>query len=119
MVGIDIVDVARIADAIANNGDRFLNKVFTEEEIRYVQRKKGANESFAGRFAAKEAFMKALGGKPAFKEILVSEAKGRPFILYRGQRYDGVSISHEKAYAVAMVVIEPPCRRLSNAEEDK
>jgi holo-[acyl-carrier protein] synthase len=118
MVGIDIVEVARIARAVKTYGNRFLNKVFSEEEIRYVEGKKGAHESLAGRFAAKEAFIKALGGAPTFKEIQVSEVKGKPFILYRGRRYDGVSISHEKAYAVAMVVIESPIRKLSNAEEE-
>ncbi len=97
MVGIDIVEVARIAKAVERHGDRFLNKVFTEEEIEYVEGKKGAHQSLAGRFAAKEAFIKALGVKPDWKEIQVSEVKGKPFILYRGERYGGVSISHEKA----------------------
>jgi holo-[acyl-carrier protein] synthase len=105
MVGIDIVEVARIARAVENHGDRFLTRVFTGEEIRYVEGKKGAHQSLAGRFAAKEAFMKALGGKLEWKEIQVSEVNGKPFILWRGERYEGVSISHEKAYAVAVVVI--------------
>ncbi|MBA4417945.1 MAG: holo-[acyl-carrier-protein] synthase [Syntrophus sp. (in: bacteria)] len=105
MIGIDIVDVSRIARAVETYGERFLTKVFTDEEIRYVEGKKGAYQSLAGRFAAKEAFMKALGRPLSWREIEVSEIKGRPFILFHGQRYEGVSISHEKAYAVSVVMI--------------
>ena len=59
--GIDIAEVPRIADAIARYGDRFLNKIYTEGEIRYCQSKANKAERFAARFAAKEAAMKALG----------------------------------------------------------
>lgn len=104
-VGVDIVEVARIDAAVDRFGERFLSRVFTGEEIRYAKGKKNFCQTLAGRFAAKEAFMKAFGQGLAWKEINVSEGGGKPFILFRGARYDGISISHEKAYAVAVVII--------------
>ena len=106
MIGVDIVDISRIVDVVEKYGDRFLDKVFTEEEITYVKKGKRINESLAGRFAAKEAFMKAYGKKLAWKEINVLQVEGRPFIQYHGVRYEGVSISHERAYAVSVVIIQ-------------
>jgi phosphopantetheine--protein transferase-like protein len=105
VVGIDIVDIARIADMMERYGGRFLNKVFTDEEIRYAQGKKRIQESLAGRFAAKEAFMKAMGKRLSWKEIEVSQIDARPYICYKNDLYHGVSISHERAYAVSVVVI--------------
>jgi holo-[acyl-carrier protein] synthase len=105
MIGIDIVEVSRIEGAVDRFGDRFLNRVFTEDELGYVKGKKNMYQSLAGRFAAKEAFMKALGRGLPWREIGVSETGGRPFIIYRGERYEGISISHEKAYAVSVVMI--------------
>jgi holo-[acyl-carrier-protein] synthase len=105
MVGVDIVDVSRIGEIIRKYEDKFLEKVFTEEEIAYVKKGRRVNESFAGRFAAKEAFMKAHGRKLPWREINVLQDRGRPFIRYHGQDYDGVSISHERTYAVSVVVI--------------
>jgi holo-[acyl-carrier protein] synthase len=104
-VGVDIVDVGRIGKAVGRFGDRFLNRVFTDEEIRYAREKKNVTQTLAGRFAAKEAFMKAFGEGLVWKEINVSQTGGKPFIVFRGERYDGISISHEKAYAVSVVII--------------
>ena len=59
--GIDATEIARIGDAIDRYGDRFVHRVFTEEEIAYCRRRRDAVSSFAARFAAKEAAMKALG----------------------------------------------------------
>lgn len=106
MVGIDIVDIARIGNMLERYGERFLNKVFTDEEIRYAQGKRRVRESLAGRFAAKEAFMKAMGRRLSWKEIEISQVDGRPHICYKETLYKGVSISHERAYAVSMVVID-------------
>lgn len=105
MVGIDIVDVSRIVDVVNRYGDRFLEKVFAEEEIEYVKSMKRMHESLAGRFAAKEAFMKAFGRKLAWKDIKVLQTKGKPFIHFHGKNYRGVSISHERAYAVSVVIL--------------
>jgi holo-[acyl-carrier protein] synthase len=106
MIGIDIVEVARIGRLRQAYGDKFLRRVFTEDEVRYASSKKRADESFAGRFAAKEAFMKACGRRLPWRQIEVrSGVRGRPFILFAGARFD-VSISHERAYAVSAVVVE-------------
>ncbi len=105
MVGIDIVDISRIADIVKKHGNRFLDKVFTEEELAYARQRKMADESLAGRFAAKEAFMKALGRRLTWKDINVLQRDGRPYIEFHGKRYDGISISHERLYAVSVVVI--------------
>ena len=60
-LGIDATEIARVAAAIERYGERFLSRVFTEGEIAYCRRKRTAASSFAARFAAKEAAMKALG----------------------------------------------------------
>jgi holo-[acyl-carrier protein] synthase len=113
MVGIDIIEVARIGRLRAAHGARFLTKVFTDGEIRYAAAKKRTDESLAGRFAAKEAFMKAWGRRLPWTQIDVCTGnRGRPFILFHGERYDGVSISHERAFAVAMVAFEKEDRSL-------
>lgn len=106
MIGIDIVDVSRIARLRERYGDKFLEKVFTAEEQCFAAAKRRSDESLAVRFAAKEAFMKAQGRRLPWKEIEVrSGERGRPFILFQGDRFDGVSLSHERAYAVAVVTI--------------
>ena len=106
MVGIDIIEVSRIGRLKGLYRDRFLEKVFTEGEIRYAGAKKRADETFAGRFAAKEAFMKAWGQRLPWRQIEICSGKeSKPFILFRGTRYDGISISHERAFAVCVVCI--------------
>ena len=60
-LGIDATEIARVAASIERFGDRFLAKVFTDGEIAYCRRRRDAASSFAARFAAKEATMKALG----------------------------------------------------------
>lgn len=106
MVGIDIVDIARIGGILERHGERFLEKVFAPSEIAYARSKKRLEETLAGRFAAKEAFMKAHGKRLIWREIEVCSDAGRPFIIYHGTHYDGVSISHERSYAVSIVVCE-------------
>src|ERR1700712_1898195 len=60
-LGTDLTEIARIERSIARFGDRFLERVYTPAEIAYCRRKKASGESFAARFAAKEAGAKALG----------------------------------------------------------
>ncbi len=105
MIGIDLVDVSRVAAMAERHGEHFLRKVFTDSEIAYARGKKRASETLAGRFAAKEAFMKARGRRLPWREIEVRSSGGRPVIHWQGGCYDGVSISHERAYAVAVVSI--------------
>ena len=104
MIGIDIIDVSRIEALERRHGEHFLRRVFTDWEIAYAQRKRRSSETFAGRFAAKEAFMKAFGRRLPWREVeVLSGEGGKPLICYKGECYQGVSISHEKAYAVAAV----------------
>lgn len=117
--GIDIVEVVRIKKAIQKS-EHFKQFVFAPLEIAYCEAKGNSFESFAGRFAAKEAFFKALGtgwhDNTAFNEVVVSnDALGKPFIKLIGETekiLEGrqakihLSISHTKDYATAMVIIE-------------
>ena len=116
-LGTDIVEIARMKAALARNGEHFMDRVFTAAE----QREAGARLSyFAGRWAAKEAAAKALGcgfgSGCAFTDIeVLNDELGAPHltcIAPAAQTFNGgrlrflVSISHEKAYAVATVMIE-------------
>jgi holo-[acyl-carrier protein] synthase len=60
-LGLDATDISRISDTIERYGDRFLRRIFTDGEIAYCTRRRVPAIHFAGRFAAKEAAMKALG----------------------------------------------------------
>ena len=105
MVGIDIVDVSRMEGIVKRFGDRFLHRVFTGQELEYAGKKVRIQETLSGRFAAKEAFMKAIGESAGWKEIEVLQQGGKPYIVFRGKDYREVSISHERRFAVAVVVI--------------
>jgi holo-[acyl-carrier protein] synthase len=106
MVGIDIVEVARIERLKNLYGDAFLAKIFTGQEAAYAGGRRRWAESLAGRFAAKEAFMKAWGRRLPWKGIEVCPGeRGNPFVVFQGLRYDEVSISHERTFAVAVVRI--------------
>lgn len=113
-IGIDIIEIERIKEAI-NNNPRFLNKIFTDDEIKYFESKGFKPESIAGNFAAKEAISKAIGrGIRGFNfkdiEVLRNEL-GKPIVkTYNNLQqicidYNvleiKVSISHCKEYAVA------------------
>ena len=105
MIGIDIVDIRRIAEMLERYGERFLEKVFTPAEVSYAAARRRKEESLAGRFAAKEAFMKASGRRLTFRDIEVLSDSGKPYIMYHGVRHDDVSISHERSYAVSVVML--------------
>lgn len=118
-VGTDMVEIHRIQNAIERN-PRFLKKVYTEEEIRYCQRKKNPWQSFAARFAAKEAVSKAMGtgiGPVSFTEIeIVNATSGQPQVMLHGAakvfaqehciEHIFLSLSHSEAYAIATAIIE-------------
>ena len=114
MIGTDIVSVARIEAAIHRFGDRFLNRVFTEAEIRYCKSAKQSAQRFAGRFAAKEATIKALnlvGKGVSLTEIEVKKRHDGAVDIslpYKYQKESSicVSISHETEYAVAFVLLK-------------
>ena len=86
--GIDATETSRIAAAIERYGDRFVKRVFTDEEVAYCRRKRDAASSFAARFAAKEAAMKALGTGHSrgvfWRGIEVVRRSGPPQIRFHG-----------------------------------
>jgi holo-[acyl-carrier protein] synthase len=115
-IGTDIIECPRIGKMIENHGELFLRRVYTDREIRYCQSRKHAIEHFAGRWAAKEAILKAMGtGRSrgiAWTNIEVRNGTdGRPRVLVCGiaretarERGIGdilISISHCRTYATA------------------
>ena len=119
--GVDIAEVPRIRKSIERFGERFLRRVFTEGEIRYCERKAGRFESYAARFAAKEAGMKALGTGWSrgvrWRDIEVVRPKGqRPTIQFHGEaaavairlgtKNIALSITHTSEQALAHVILE-------------
>jgi holo-[acyl-carrier protein] synthase len=120
--GIDITEVPRIAASIARYGERFLNRVFTAKEIAYCNSKKhGSAQSFAARFAAKEAAMKAIGtglrrGVTWHDVEVGREPGGRPTIIFSGKAAEfaaklgakrvALSLTHTDHQAMAQVILE-------------
>lgn len=106
-IGIDIVEVSRIKNALEK--PKFKENIFTEKEIQYCESKKNKFESYAGRFASKEALAKALGtgfNNLSFLDIeILNDELGKPYIKYKDYEIN-LSISHEKNYAVAVVLIK-------------
>lgn len=111
-IGIDIVELNRIAEIIENNG-KFIDRVLTEKEKKIFETlgNKRKIEFLGGRFACKEAFSKAYGtgiGKVQLKDIeILKEENGRPVIVkspFEGNVH--VSISHTDTTAVAQVILE-------------
>ncbi|MGA2617041.1 MAG: holo-ACP synthase [Thermoguttaceae bacterium] len=115
-IGTDIIECLRIARLIERHGELFINRVYTPEEIRYCQNRKQATQHFAGRFAAKEAVLKALGAGwrrgIAWRDIEVgSQDGGRPVVAIQGGVEEAarqlgvtrflVSISHCHTHATA------------------
>ena len=103
MLGIDIVEVDRIKKLMDKN-ENFLNKVFNEDEIERIKKRKEPYERAAGIFAAKEAIAKALGtgiGKISFKDIKIKYIEDQPYGEVFDKKFE-LSISHERNYAVAV-----------------
>ena len=122
--GVDLAEVERIQSALENSrtGRRFRARVFTEKEIAYCESKRrGKYESYAGRFAAKEAVMKALGrgwgAKVRWLDIEVARSRsGKPEIILHdktatlaeqlGIRRWALSITHTKQHGLAYVIAQ-------------
>ncbi|MFA6620432.1 MAG: holo-ACP synthase [Bacilli bacterium] len=103
-IGTDIVEISRIPfDNMA-----FVHGILTSKEIAIYEMRTDKAQFLAGRYAAKEAFLKALGTGLAgakLNDIDVSYRKeGAPVLTYRGQEYE-VSISHDGGYAISVVII--------------
>jgi len=116
MIGVDIIEVARIQGAIERQGERFLNRVYTPQEVAYCEaRGKFKFESLAGRFAAKEAISKVFGSGIrgiSWRDIeILNNAEGKPEVFLHGTAQTlceklgikkiHVSISHIELFAVA------------------
>jgi len=120
MVGTDIIEVSRIKKLIKEKGDKFLNRIYTKNEIDYCESKAlNKYQHYAGRFAAKEAIFKALNGETdsgnllTFKNIeILNKNDGAPYVnildnimvdcFYRDIE---ISISHIKKYATATAIL--------------
>ena len=114
-VGVDLIEVRRIEEALARHGERFLERVFTPGEQAHCE---GRVDALAARWAAKEAVAKALGtgvGDVRWREIeVVCDVRGKPYIQLHGAarelaeqlgvREMAISLSHTREYAVAFVV---------------
>ena len=121
-IGVDLVRVPRIAAAIERYGDRFLTRIFTPKEIEHCQGRAWALSGFAQRFAAKEAFSKALGvglrqGGIGWREVeVLPNHRGKPEIFVSGRAAQlcqeaGITNYHltltdDDNHCIAVVVLE-------------
>ena len=119
--GIDIAEVPRVAEAIERFGQRFINRIFTDGEIRYCESKANRVERYAARFAAKEAGMKALGTGwnygVRWRDVEVQrQPGGRPTLVFHGRAAEfatkmavtnvALSLTHTADQAMAQVILE-------------
>ena len=105
-VGVDIVNIERFGKKEYNKNKKFYEKIFSKSEIQYCLSFKNNSEHFAGKFAIKEAVKKSINENIGFKEILTNHNKSKPHIILKKKlnyRFL-VSVSHEKDYAIAMVI---------------
>lgn len=116
-IGIDIVEIGRISDLLSKYGERFIHRVLCREEEAILRGRIDRSRFLAGRFAAKEATIKALGlyitDRPPLRLLRVlSDESGQPRLEFGGELSETlrsvstlVSISHEKTHAVAVVLL--------------
>ena len=119
--GIDIVEINRIKQSYDRYKNRFLNKIFTKDEIKYCFKKRNPYESLAGRFAAKEACVKVLSIAGdiiySYKQIEIIRAKNgfvtykltkQAETIFKKLKADRIhlSITHEKHYSIASCILE-------------
>jgi len=120
-LGLDIAEIDRIEAAITRHGAPFLERLFTPDEIAYCERFKNRYERYAGRFAVKEAAMKALGTgwsrgvrwrdievtrEPSGKPALRLQGAAREFADRMGVKHMSVTITHSGNLALAQVIFE-------------
>jgi holo-[acyl-carrier protein] synthase len=120
-IGVDITEVDRIRVAIERHGETFLRRLYTDKERNYCEQFKNKYERYAGRFAAKEAAMKALGtgwrrGVRWVDLEVVREKSGRPKLSLSGEaakiaaqlgvKHIALSITHTETQALAQVIFE-------------
>ena len=120
-IGTDFVEVYRIEKILQRWGDKFINKVFTLDEIKYCQNKAFPAVHYAARFAAKESFLKSLGiglgmGINLREIEVINNPQGRPMLKINEKIKDGldrsgitaihISITHTREHAHAVVILE-------------
>ena len=117
-IGIDLVNIPRIEKVLERWRDRFKKKIFTDNEIKYSESHERQGQHFAGSFAVKEAFIKAIGERNIRLSNIevVRNEDGRPSINLHGRAKIRVemmginaihsSISHDGKYSVAVVILE-------------
>jgi holo-[acyl-carrier protein] synthase len=120
-LGTDLTEIARIEKSMTRFGERFLERVYTPSEIAYCSRKRSSGESFAARFAAKEAGAKALGTGisrgVSWQEFEVRrEPSGKPTLHLSGRAAElaerlgvtriSLSLTHAREMAMAVVIFE-------------
>ncbi len=119
--GVDLIEIERIARSIERYGERFLRRIYTDHEIAYCTSKRSSAESFAARFAAKEAGAKALGtgisrGVTWIEFQVARQPGGRPVLELRGRaallaqelgvKTISLSLTHTGNLAMASVLME-------------
>lgn len=122
-LGIDVIEIHRIEEAVRRRGEKFLGRVFTPSERELCLARKDSASCLAARFAAKEALYKALaafhgdGFVLPFHDVEISkDGSGKPFFVFHGQARQTidktkmenihVSITHSRIFAAAIVIIE-------------
>ena len=113
-IGTDIVKVSRIKDLLTTKEEKFLNKVFTEEEISYCNSNSEPEIHFSVKYAAKEAVKKALLSNDLIEQISLKDIKilnrdnKSPYVVIEDimELNYNVSISHEEEYAIAFALIQ-------------
>lgn len=115
-IGVDLIEIERIAKLLDRYGDKFLKRIFTDIEIEYCSKKKDKG-SFAARFATKEAVFKAtglgLGKGMTWRDVeVINDSKGKPEVRLYGKTAEllaekkvQLSLSHSKDASIAMVVV--------------
>lgn len=119
-IGTDIIEVKRVEKIVAS-GRQYLETIFTEKEMEYCEAKARKSEHFAVRYAAKEAFLKALGSGwrdgLAFSDIeIINDELGKPQVFLHGEvkrvynhhqiQQTSISLSHTKEIAIAVIILE-------------
>lgn len=115
-VGIDIIEIKRIKSVMEKFGDRFFERILTDNEIKYCKSFSKPDLHFAGRFASKEAYSKSIGTGISkdfkWKDIeILNDERGKPYIKHTVENSYSkfkftVSISHTDEYASAVVICE-------------
>ena len=110
-LGIDIIAIKRIKAAVEEYGSKFLDKIYTSAEVQYCKKRKALKyPELAGRFAAKEAYAKAIGKGMRgihWKDIeILNKKSGKPYLCIKGKKNHKamVSLSHDDENAIACVI---------------